>query len=87
MNVSVLQLELCRQAIEELRSRFAADKEAVLLEASLLCRQKESAKAVQLLSGFKELRSDNTADDVLLALAQLQISEGTRRVFFDVKSN
>ncbi|XP_022361675.1 signal recognition particle subunit SRP72 isoform X2 [Enhydra lutris kenyoni] len=69
------QAEQCRKISASLQSQSPEHLLPVLIQAAQLCREKQHAKAIELLQEFSDQHPENAAE-IKLTMAQLKISQG-----------
>uniref|UniRef100_A0A8C5L181 Signal recognition particle subunit SRP72 n=1 Tax=Jaculus jaculus TaxID=51337 RepID=A0A8C5L181_JACJA len=69
------QAEQCRKISASLQSQSPERLLPVLIQAAQLCREKQHAKAIELLQEFADQHPENAAE-IKLTMAQLKISQG-----------
>ncbi|XP_038615383.1 signal recognition particle subunit SRP72 [Tachyglossus aculeatus] len=69
------QADQCHKISSSLQSQRPDHLLPVLIQAAQLCREKQQAKAVELLQEFSEQHPANTAE-IKLTMAQLKIAQG-----------
>lgn len=72
---------MCRRGIEELRNKYGAFEEALLCEAALLFRQKDSSAAVDVVQKYRKEKGDSCSTSVHFALAQIYLNEGGTKIW------
>ncbi|XP_006270131.1 signal recognition particle subunit SRP72 [Alligator mississippiensis] len=70
------QADQCRKLSASLQSQSPEHLLPVLIEAAQLCREKQHAKAVELLQDFADQHPANAAE-IKLTMAQLKIAQGS----------
>ncbi|XP_067036524.1 signal recognition particle subunit SRP72-like [Acropora muricata] len=75
LNFHTNQLEACRNLTSTLEAKYPESDFPCLMRASLLHREKQSAKAVEVLKNYAECHEDS-AMNVKLTLVQLYLAQG-----------
>lgn len=71
------QIDSFRKQLEQIKAKYPQMScEALLLEASFLCKEKKVSEAIELLKNWEQKHNKSPAIEVALTLTQLLIREG-----------